>query len=132
MWHYMSQLKVLSKLHLHDLYSSIQKLRTTKITLYMECHYKNGKCIICVCMYVYIYIYIYTHTYIVYPGKDQPLLIWRERFAQHRWTLAAKESGLECACLNNNDFTILVSGGSGRGWVGMWTVWPSRSKWLSE
>ena len=24
---------------------------------------------------------------------------------------AARESGLECACENNNDFTVLVSGG---------------------
>ena len=69
----MSQLKVLSKLHLHDLYSSIQKLRTTKITLYMECHYKNGKCIICVCMYVYIY--IYTHTHIYSLSRERPAIV---------------------------------------------------------
>ena len=28
----------------------------------------------------------------------------------HQCNLAAKESGLECACVNNDDFTVLVSG----------------------
>ena len=28
--------------------------------------------------------------------------------------LAAKESGLECACVNNDDFTVLVSEGGRR------------------
>ena len=28
--------------------------------------------------------------------------------------MAAKESGLECACVNNDNFTVLVSGG---GWT---------------
>ena len=30
---------------------------------------------------------------------------------QQQCNLAAKESGLECACVNNDDFTVLVSGG---------------------
>ena len=30
---------------------------------------------------------------------------------QHRCDLAAKESGLECACVTNDDFTALGSGG---------------------
>ena len=46
--------------------------------------------------------------------------------------LAAKESGLECACVNNDDFTALVSGGSRLCWVSLCTVWPSHSKWLSR
>ena len=50
---------------------------------------------------------------------------------QHRCNLAAKESGLECACVNN-DFTVLVSGGCRCHWVSMCTVWPSHSKWLSK
>ena len=29
---------------------------------------------------------------------------------QHRCNLAAKESGLECTCLKNDDFIILVNG----------------------
>ena len=32
-------------------------------------------------------------------------------FVQHRCKLAAKENGLEVTCVNNDDFTILVSGG---------------------
>ena len=31
---------------------------------------------------------------------------------QHRYNLAAKGSGLECACVNNDNFTVLVSGGA--------------------
>ena len=42
--------------------------------------------------------------------------------------LAAKGSGLECACVNNNNFTALVSGGGRRCNVSMCTVWPSHSK----
>ena len=30
---------------------------------------------------------------------------------QHGHNLAAKDSGLECACMNNDNFTVLVSGG---------------------
>ena len=50
----------------------------------------------------------------------------------HWCNLAAKESGLECTWVNNDDFTVLVSGGSRRYWVSMCTVWPLHSKWLSE
>ena len=38
--------------------------------------------------------------------KIEPLLIYRE---QHQCNLAVKDSGLECACVNN-DVTALVSG----------------------
>ena len=51
---------------------------------------------------------------------------------QHQCNLAAKESGLECTCVNNDDFTVLVSGGDRRHWVSMCIVWPSHSKWLRE
>ena len=51
---------------------------------------------------------------------------------QHWCNLAAKESGLECACVNNVDFTGLVSGGGRQSWVSMCAVWPSPSKWLTE
>ena len=33
--------------------------------------------------------------------------------------------------MNNDDFTILFSGGSRCCWVSMCTVWPSHSRWLS-
>ena len=46
--------------------------------------------------------------------------------------LAVKKRGLECTCLNNDDFTVLVSGGGRRHWVSMCTVWAWHSKWLSK
>ena len=49
----------------------------------------------------------------------------------HQCNLAAKESGLECACVKN-DFTVLVSGGSRRRWESMCTLWLLHSKWLSK
>ena len=51
---------------------------------------------------------------------------------QHQYNLAAKESGLECAWVNNDNFTVLVSGGGRCHRVSMCTVWPSHSKWLSN
>ena len=63
--------------------------------------------------------------------KVQPLLVWWERFVQHQCNLAAKESGLECTCVNN-DFTVLVSGGGRCRSVSMCTVWLLHSKWLSN
>ena len=52
---------------------------------------------------------------------------------RHRCNLAAKESGLECACVNNDDFTVLVRGGGRLRWVSMHTVvWLLHSKWLSK
>ena len=50
----------------------------------------------------------------------------------HRYNLTAKESGLECACMNNDDFTVVVSGGGRCRWVSTCAVWPSHSKWLNE
>ena len=50
-----------------------------------------------------------------------------------RWcNLAAKESGLECTCMNNDDFTVLVSGGSRYPWENLCTVWLLHSKWVSN
>ena len=66
--------------------------------------------------------HIHTCVCVVCPGKVQPLLIWWEQFEWHRCNLAAKESGLECACVNNDDFTVLVSGSSRHHWVSMCTV----------
>ena len=60
------------------------------------------------------------------------MLIKREQFAWHWCNLAAKESGLECACVNHYDFTVLVNVSWGCCWVSICTVWPLRSKWLSK
>ena len=49
--------------------------------------------------------------YEVCPEKGQPLLIEREQFRQNQCNRAAKESGLECAWMNNDNFTVWVSGG---------------------
>ena len=67
-------------------------------------------------------------TYKVCPGNIQPLLIEWERFARHPCNLAAKDSRLECTCVNNDDFTVLVSGGGRCHWVSVCTVWASYSK----
>ena len=64
--------------------------------------------------------------------RVQPLLIWQEWFAWYRCNLAAKESDQECACLTNDDFTTLVSGGGRRHRLSMCIVWALHSKWLSK
>ena len=71
-------------------------------------------------------------TYKVCPEKVQPLLIQWVHFVWHQCHLAARKSGLEWACVNNDDFTVLVSGGGTCHWVSMCTVWPLHSKWLSR
>ena len=87
----------------------------------------------CVHIYTHIHTYVYKHIHTkVCLGKVQPLLTSWERFVQHWCNLAAKESGLKCTCGNNDDFTVLVSGGGRRCWVSMCTVWPSHSKWVSK
>ena len=58
----------------------------------------------------------------VCPEKDQLLLVWREWFVWHPCTLVAKDSGLECTCMNNDAFTVLVRGGGRCHWVPMCTV----------
>ena len=40
--------------------------------------------------------------------------------------------GLKCGCKKNDNFTVLVSGGSRHHWGSMCTVWQSHSKWLRE
>ena len=53
---------------------------------------------------------------------------------QHWCTLAAKESGLECTCVSNNDLIIQVSRGSRCCWVSICTVWLSHSmiQWVEQ
>ena len=50
----------------------------------------------------------------------------------HQYNPADKENGLECACVNNDEFTLLVSEGGRCCLVRVWTVWPVHSKWLSK
>ena len=71
-------------------------------------------------------------SYEVCPEKVQRWLTQQEWFAQQLCNLTGKERGLEYSCMNNDDFTVLVSGGGRRCWVSMCTVWPSLSKWLSQ
>ena len=48
--------------------------------------------ILCVCVYIYIY------KICLQDGSQ----------GGHQYSLAAKESGLECTCMNNDDFTALI------------------------
>ena len=57
--------------------------------------------------------------YDICPEKIQPFLIKQEWFVLHWCNLAAKERGLEWACVNNRDFTVPVCGGSRCHWVSM-------------
>ena len=69
------------------------------------------------------------------PEIVQPLLVQQKWFVWHQCNLAAKESGLECSCVNNDDFTVLVSRGGRCSWVSMCTVWPMHSKmieWIEQ
>ena len=47
----------------------------------------------------------------VWPEKVQPFLTEWELLRQHQCKTTAKDSGLECTCVKNDDFSILVSGG---------------------
>ena len=51
---------------------------------------------------------------------------------QHWCKPAAKKSGLECVCVNDHYFAVLVLGGSRHSWLNMSTVWPLHSKWRSK
>ena len=92
-------------------------------------------------MYIntWIYIHVYMNTCICnlyvwgLSGKSPAIFnIPREQFAWYWYNLAAKESRLECTCMNNDDFTVLVSGGGRRCSVSMCILWWSHSKWLSN
>ena len=71
--------------------------------------------------------------YIVCPEKVLPAIVNIMRTVARHWcNLAAKDGGLECACMNNDNFTVLVSGGGRHHWVSMCTVSLLHSKWLSK
>ena len=66
-------------------------------------------------------------------SEENPTIVNVTRMVVQHWcNLAAKESGLECACVNNDDFTVLASEDGRCYWVGMCAVWPLHSKWLSN
>ena len=70
--------------------------------------------------------------YEVYLKKNETIVNIMRMLCWHWCDLAAKDGGLECTCMNNDDFTVLVSGGSRCCWVNMCTVRLSHSKWLSK
>ena len=80
--------------------------------------------------------YSWIMSYCVYiwslSRKSPPIVNIMRTVCAHWCNLAAKESGLECTCMNNDNFTVLVSGGGRCHWVSMCTVWPLHSKWLSK
>ena len=45
-------------------------------------------------------------------GKSPAIVNMMRMYCQHQCNLVVKESGLEWACMNNDNFTVLVSGGS--------------------
>ena len=53
---------------------------------------------------------LFPRLYEVYPESPTIVNIMRTIYMT-RYNLAAKESGLECTCMNNDDFTVLISGG---------------------
>ena len=50
----------------------------------------------------------------------------------NRCNLAAKESGLEHAFVNKDDFSVLISGGGRHPWVNRCTVWLSHSEGVEQ
>ena len=56
------------------------------------------------------------------PGKIPAIVNIMRTVCVTSCNLAAKESGLECTCVNNDDFTVLVSGGGRRCGVSVYCV----------
>ena len=66
----------------------------------------------------------------IFPSK-----IWGKNCALYMakcTNLAATESGLECAYVNNDNFTVLVREGGRRRWVCMYIVQQLHPNWLSK
>ena len=69
-----------------------------------------------ICIYTFIFNYIYMP---IFLNINKSLCIYthmrglsgKSLAIVNIMNLAAKESGLECTCVNNGDFTVLVSGG---------------------
>ena len=70
--------------------------------------------------------------YEVYLKKNETIVNIMRMLCWHWCDLAAKDGGLECTFVNNDDFTVLVSGGGRCRWGSMRTVWPSHPKWASR
>ena len=62
-------------------------------------------------------------------GKSATIVNIMRWFGLYWCNLTAKESGLEFTCVNNDDFTVSVSGGGRYHWVSMCTVW---SEWVEQ
>ena len=60
-----------------------------------------------------LYTHTHTHTHINegLSGRSQAIVNIMRMACMASCKLAAKESGLECAYVNNDDFTVLVSRG---------------------
>ena len=78
-----------------------------------------------------LYTHMCAHTQGLSRKSPATVSITRTVYMTSR-NLADKESGLECTCTNNDNFTVLVRGGSRCCWVSMCTVWLSHLKWLSR
>ena len=76
---------------------------------------------ICVCVCVYMYRYIHS------VQKKSSYCEYNKNSSRDINNLAAKDSRLECTCMNNDNFTVLVSRGGRHCQVSMCTVWPSHS-----
>ena len=55
-------------------------------------------------------------------GKSSTIVNIMRMVVWHQCSLAAKENGLECACVNNDNFTVLVSVGSRCLWGSMYCM----------
>ena len=65
-------------------------------------------------------------------GKSPAIVNITRTVSWHQCNHAAKESGLECSCMNNVQFTVLVRGDGACHWCGMCTVWLLHSKWQRQ
>ena len=67
------------------------------------------------------------------PRKSPTIVNITRTVCETWYNLAAKESGLECAYVNNDDFVVLTSGGGRHHWVSMCTVWLSQQNdWVEQ
>ena len=72
-------------------------------------------------------------------GKSPTIVNIKRTVCAYQCNVAAKESGLECTCVNSDDFTVLVTGGHRHHWVSMYMCgchiqndWVSRATNLHQ
>ena len=62
--------------------------------------------------YTHIYVYIHMCMCVYIPSGKSPAIVNIMRtVCMASMSPGSKDSGLECACVNNDDFTVLISGG---------------------